>query len=119
MTATNQPFPARPTPSVEEQQAQRDIRDRLAHVALLATDNIVIDNAAAIAALPSAYRSRITVEAAIGYLIAEGLIRVTPDDEWPEYVSLELPDYLKPDIAGATANHARVTAAMFLDRVAR
>lgn len=119
MTATGNPFPGKPTPSPEEQQRQKDLRDRLTQVALLATDNIIIDNAAAIAALPSAYRSRITVEAAIGYLISEGLIQVTPDEEWPEWISLELADWMRPDIAGATANHARVMGAMFPNGVGR
>lgn len=119
MTTADSPFPHPPTFTPEQQAQHIADRDRLTHLALLATDNVIIDNASAIAALPGAYRSRITVEAAIGYLISAGLIQITPADQWPEYVSLELADYLKPDVAGAAANFAQVRAAMFPNGVTR
>jgi hypothetical protein len=93
----------------EEQQHIVD-RDRCVRIAMFAADKVLLDNPD-LATLPPAYTARVTVEAALGYLIGRGLITVKPDDQWPEWLAVDLPDHMRPDIAGLVqrwhAGHVR------------
>jgi hypothetical protein len=73
-------------------------RDRATRAAIFAVDNVLIGSG--IDRLPSAYHSRAAVEAALGYLIGHGLITVTPEADWPEWLPVQCPDHLVPDLAG-------------------
>lgn len=98
-----------------DQQAQVEDRDRAARLALFAADDVLMrdrETAGQISALPGADRTRIVVEAALGYLIAQGLIEVRPAADWPQTVSLETPDHLRPDVDSMIRRHAELQAAL-------
>jgi len=78
------------------EEFQRADVARLARAATITVDSFVLDNYDALNYVTKASRTALIVEAAIGYLIGEGLIRVT--DEWPEYLSIGIPDHLMPDV---------------------
>lgn len=86
-------------PMTPEEQREIYDRDRCVRAAMYAADKTIIDNPD-LATLPPAYTSRVTVEAAIGYLIGRRLITVTPDDQWPLWRELDLPEHMRPDVAG-------------------
>ncbi len=87
-----------------EQQQIAD-RDRAARAATFAVDQALIDNYAELRSVPSVVVARVTVEAALGYLIGHGLITVAPAEEWPEWLQLDTPEHLRPDVeAKVSAN---------------
>jgi len=98
-----------------EQQQQISDRDRAVRAAMFAADHMLISNPQ-IYALPKAHVSRLTVEAAVGYLIGHGLITVKPESEWPEWLAMALPEHMEPDVRdvldrfAAMSNPGRVGA---------
>jgi hypothetical protein len=50
------------------------------------------------AVLPSGVRDRLVIDAALGYLVAHGIITVKPLDEWPLTLPNRLPEDLAPDV---------------------
>lgn len=94
-------------------QQQLDDRDWAARAAAFAVDTFLIDHHAQLASVPRAVISRLTVEAALGYLIGQGLIKVLPRGEWPEYLEMQTPEHLVPDAAEAAAGNAAIRDALF------
>jgi hypothetical protein len=90
--------------SQEEQQAQRD---QLVRAAGFAVDAVLADTPT-YRVLPPAQQTTVTLEAAFGYLLAHRLITVLPDDQWPAWLSLDIPEHLVPDIAGRVKRRAEV-----------
>jgi hypothetical protein len=88
-----------------EHEAQRADRERAAYAAMFATDHVLISHPE-IMGLPRADQSRITVEAALGYLIGHGLVTVKPESEWPEWLAIDIPEHMEPDVAGRVARRA-------------
>lgn len=88
--------PTTPHASDDEARQLAD-RDRATRQALFGADEtlVAIDRR-----LPVAVRDRLAVTAALGYLIGHGLITVKPATEWPEWVPLDIPEHLRPDLAG-------------------
>lgn len=97
----------KPTTPLDEQR--RDIQ-RALRVALFAVDDFVIGETPNMDYLTNAVRTRLTVEAALAYLIGTGLITVLPDEEWPELLPMRVPLALKPDTF-SEARRARDIAA--------
>lgn len=89
----------------KEQAKQRTDRDALVKACIFAVDNFLMDNPS-ITVLPRASQTRFVLEAALGYLLSEGggLISTQPED-WPEWLSIQIPDHLKPDASGEVARH--------------
>lgn len=88
--------------SIEQQQVERqqvDIR-RALHVAIFAVDNFVMDERSSLDCLSGAARTRLIVEAALAYLVGNELVTVTPDEQWPDFMPMQVPTELKPDVAG-------------------
>lgn len=86
-------------PDVRQQIADRD---RAARAAIFAADSVLIDNPG-VRNLPGADQTRVTVTAALGYLIGHGLITVAQEADWPEWLSLDIPEHLLPDVDGMLA----------------
>ncbi len=87
-------------------------RDRAVQACVFAVDNTLIDNPA-VRALPGADQTRITLEAALGYLIGHGLVEVKPQDEWPEWLAVDMPDHMRVDVEARVRAAAERRAAMF------
>jgi hypothetical protein len=51
--------------------------------------------------LPSATHDRLVIQAALGYLLANGIIEVKPQAEWPFTLPMRLPEHLAPDVKAA------------------
>lgn len=100
------PLPPIDPPNVTE-QAIAD-RDRAARAATFAVGRVVMDNHADMTVLTQVTRESVIVQTALGYLIAHRLITVTPEDEWPEWLALDCPPEMAPDVA-ALARRARET----------
>lgn len=83
--------------SIEQQRA--DVR-RALHASIFAVDNFVIDEAFNLDHLSNAARTRLIVEAALAYLIGNELVTVAPDEQWPDFMPMNVPPELKPDAAG-------------------
>jgi hypothetical protein len=79
--------------------------------AIFATDNVIMRNPA-LRALPGADQTRVTAEAVLGYLIGHGLITVHPVQQWPEWLGMEIPDHLRPDVDGLIARWASLRRAL-------
>lgn len=92
---------------------QRNDLDRATRAAMFAVDSFVLNRLANVQ-ITEAARTRLTVAAALGYLIGTGLIVVTPEEDWPEWLPLDIPAHLKPDVDAAVAELARLTH-RFLD----
>lgn len=95
----------------EEQQRQVTARDQAVRVALFAADAAFLrdrETAEALREVVPATRSRIAVEAALGYLIGQGLI--TLKDPWPDGFSLMTPEHLRPDVDAYIAEARRSQA---------
>ena len=100
--------PTNPTDPTE----QRRIRDMLVRDAIFTTDIFMMDHAADLQRVTAANRTRLTLQAAIGFLLAQGLITATPDDQRPEWMALDLPEHLRPDLAEAIAQLDRMNRAL-------
>lgn len=83
--------------SIEQQRA--DVR-RALHVSIFAVDNFVMDEWSNLEYLSNAARTRLILEAALAYLVGNELIAVTPDGSWPDFVPMQVPPELRPDVAG-------------------
>jgi hypothetical protein len=90
---------------------QRKDRDRAARAALFAVDLFALNTLARVH-ITEASRTRLTVEAALGYLIGAGLITVTPEADWPEYFEVSIPEHLRPDVDEAVRQLARINAGL-------
>lgn len=90
------------TDLTEEQQRHRADLAQAARVAMFAVDDAFLRDRETADALRTlltpAERSSLTVEAALGYLIGQGLIEVRKP--WPAELSLLTPEYLRPDVDG-------------------
>jgi len=93
-------------------QEQRETRDQLVRAATFATDMFLMDHPAELAQVTAASRTRLTLQVAIGYLISRGLITATPEDQWPEWLEMHLPEHMQPDLAEAIAQLARMNRSM-------
>ncbi|SNY28938.1 hypothetical protein [Paractinoplanes atraurantiacus] len=85
---------------------QIEDRDRAARAAGFAVDGFLIDHYKELERAPQVVYSRLTVEAALGYLIGHGLVKVAPQEEWPEWQPVEIPEHLLPDVAAAVGGNA-------------
>lgn len=97
----------------EEQQRQVTARDRAVYIALFAADEAFLRDQATNEALRDVTphtRTRIAVEAALGYLIGQGLITLV--EPWPDSFAVATPDHLRPDVDGYIAESQRTRAAM-------
>lgn len=83
--------------SIEQQRA--DI-GRALHVAIFAVDNFVMDEGSNLEYVTNAARTRLIVEAALAYLVSNELVTVAPDEQWPDFMPMNVPPELKPDAAG-------------------
>jgi hypothetical protein len=101
-----------PTNFTDEQREQRRTRDELVRAAGFATDMFVMDHRAELERVTSVSYTRLTLQAAIGYLIGQGLIRATPEDQRPEWLEMQIPDHLQPDLTEAMAELARINASL-------
>lgn len=112
MTTVPDPL-ARPELTEAEKTAQRETRDYLAQTATLAVDGFCVRNRDALSAVTEASRTRLIVDAAIGYLLAEGLIQATdPEPDPDRWLALDLPPHLEPDVASALREYRRVQGAL-------
>lgn len=98
------PFTPPPVPP-DVQQRQVADRDRAVKAAIFAADHAVLKPG--VSALPGADRTRIAVTAAIGHLIGHGLITVTPEAEWPEWLPVDPLPHLAPDTGAVVARWAQ------------
>ncbi len=98
-----------PTTDTSEAE-QRRIRDMLVRDACFATDMFLDDNAQMLTRVTKASATRLTLQVAIGYLIGQGLIRATPENERPEWLAMDVPEHLQPDLAEAVAELDRLNA---------
>lgn len=103
-------FSRRPELTPEQRQQQIDDRDRAYRAARFAADQYAMDRQ--VRALPGADQTAAAVTAALGYLIGHGLITVKPADEWPEWLDLDVPEHLAPDVDGMVERYAAMQAAM-------
>jgi hypothetical protein len=87
----------------DDAEGQVKARDRAVRMAALAVDNLLIDNPD-LRQLPDAARTRIIVTAALGYLIGHGLVTVAPAADWERWLSTDIPEHLRPDLADMLAN---------------
>lgn len=83
-----------------EQQEQRELRDRLVKSAIFAVDGVAMKGRPMLDAMPAAMTTRIIAEAVVGSLLAQGLITPLPDDQWPEWLTTDIPEHLAPDVEG-------------------
>lgn len=98
----------------EEQQRQVAARDQAVRIALFAADGAFLrdeETAVALRGLLTPHnQTRIAVEAALGYLIGQGLIELK--EPWPDTFLLDTPPHLAPDvdryIAEARASRLRM-----------
>ncbi len=88
-------------------------RDRAVRAAMFAVDSFAINNRVVLAQCPAATESRALVTAALGYLIGQGLITVTPTPDWPEYLPMDCPTHLLPDVAEMVAGNRALRDALF------
>ena len=99
----------------EEQRRQVEDRDRAVRACMFAVDDAFLRDpamGAQLRAAPPAVRSRVAVEAAIGYLVGQGLIEVKPDSEWPEYLPMQTPEHLLPAVDEYIAGNQRLRDAL-------
>lgn len=96
-----------PKPTTPRTKHERDIA-RALRVALFAVDDFVIGERSNMDCLTYAARTRLTVEAALAYLIGNDLIAVKPDKEWPELLPMRVPLELRPDAAGEAERARRI-----------
>lgn len=89
------------------QEGQRAQRDQLVRAAGFAVDHVLSDTPT-YRVLPPAQQTTVTLELAIGYLLAHGLIVMLPDEQWPAWLALDIPEHLLPDIAGRVRHWAEV-----------
>jgi hypothetical protein len=99
------------TPQSMSEAEQVRVRDMLVRDAIFAADSYLIDNATAVREITPAERTRLTLQVAIGYLISQGLITATPDDQRPEWLSLDLPEHMQPDLAATQAAETALASA--------
>jgi len=107
---TIDPFAPTPEPDDATKLAQKADLDRAARTAgfAMATYGMM----PGVSELPRATQDGIALRAGLGLLIGQGLITVKSEDEWPEYISLDVPTWLEPDVAGALDNYRLLLAAM-------
>ncbi len=86
----------RPELNDAEKTAQRELRDLLVRAAILAVDIAYLDHQQQLVVATKAQQTRFIVEAAIGALIADGLIAATIGDDEPLLSSMRLPEHLLP-----------------------
>lgn len=84
-----------------DEQRQRTRRDDLARDARLGVDLWVIASWPPMAPLPRVDQTRLIVQATLGYLIGAGLIQAVPPEDRPEWLAVDIPDHLQPDLARA------------------
>lgn len=97
----------------EEQQLQVTARDQAVRIALFAADDAFLRDRATSEALRDCtphVRTRIAVEAALGYLIGQGLIELV--EPWPDSFAMSTPAHLRPDVDSYIAEARRSRAAM-------
>lgn len=82
-----------PEPTPEQANEQVRQRDQLVQASMFASDHHVIGLDAGETAHQ---RTKVAVVAAIGYLIGHGLITMLPDDQWLEWLNIDIPKHLKP-----------------------
>ena len=78
---------------------------------MFSVDIFVLDNYQVIKTLTNAQRTSLIVEAAIAYLLGTDLIRCLTADQWPDLISVGIPEHLQPDISGAANEAARLRRA--------
>jgi len=98
-----------PQGSTEEQQ--REDRDRAVYAACFAVDTFVHDNDD-LRRVTAATHTKLVVEAAVGYLLGEGLIVVKPANEWPDMLGFQIRPHLLPDVAHGVAELAQINEAL-------
>ena len=86
-----------------DEERQIADRDRVVYAASFSADRVAIDNYPDFYVLPGHDQTHLILQAALGYLIGRGLIAVKPQDEWPEWLNMEIPDHLRPDVPGEIA----------------
>lgn len=85
----------RPTLTAEEKTAQRQLQSMLTRLAMPSVDMFALDHSSYEYDMARATWHRLLVEAAIGALLAEGLITATVPDE-PGWLKIGLPEHLLP-----------------------
>lgn len=84
---------------MSEDQQRYDVQRALG-ACLFAVDDFMSDEKPNLSRLPNAARTRLTVEAALAYLVGHGLITVKPDEQWPLLLPMRVPSELMPDVVG-------------------
>lgn len=102
------------TPDQRQQVADRD---RLTQFALLGSDEVWLDPR--LRDCPTVVRTHVSVSAAIGFLIGSGLITVTPLDELPEMMPLDIREHLRPDLDAMVEGNRAMQRALFPDGLPR
>lgn len=82
----------------EEEEAQLAMCDRLSRLATFAVDVFVLDHRDVWPLLTQASQTRLIVQAALGFLIGEGLIEEKPQPEEGNYVHMRVPGHLAPAV---------------------
>lgn len=86
-----------PNGLTSEQQRQLANLNDLVRAGLFAADRYSFHPE--VTAAPGAVKVRVAVTAAIGLLIDHGIITVTPESDWPDYIAPhEVAEHLRPDI---------------------
>lgn len=85
-------------------------RNKAARAAVFAVGSFAIDNRVELGRLPKAVHDRLIVEVALGYLFGHGLVQLT---EWPEWLPVEAPEEMIPDIRAAAEANRAVRDALF------
>lgn len=98
-------LPDPPGLTEEEKTAQRETRDDLVRCAMLAVDMFAVKHAMDAPNMTRASWNRLLVEAAIGFLLSEGLIEATPQTE-ERFLRIGIPEHLMPDADSAVASAA-------------
>jgi hypothetical protein len=83
---------------------QADVQ-RVVRWTIFAVDNWAIENRVALSSVTKADLSRLTVEAALAYLMANDLISVGDEPEW---LTNSIPAHLQPDVAAAVEQAERL-----------
>jgi hypothetical protein len=104
---TFDPFQTPPHPQTEEEQ--RETVHRLARDANLAVDTWVMAHRdELLGEVTAASRTDLIIRAALGYLVGLNLITLTENP--PEWLPLDIPAHLQPDIDAAKNQYRRLQA---------
>jgi hypothetical protein len=86
--------------------SKQEDRDKAVGAVIFAVDQFAVNYANELAMLPRATVTRLIVSAALGYLIGYDLVELVGD--WPEWLMVDMPEGMEPDVGAEVARMPRL-----------